>query len=132
MQPIRIHEDNAVAIEAALHKANGAALTHTFNCYSDIEAEADLASSRLGELGLPVKLWKGARFRTWSGGRVAKSYKYSRQATMVTLERRATGWFLVDVQQTAVWEKPPEPQLCVTRYQADEAQRRFAERYTIL
>ena len=50
--------------------------------------------------GLPKKEWKGLRFKFNPNAQdFPRAYKYNPEATVVTVERFASGWFVVNVSR---------------------------------
>ena len=95
MKPIRITESNAPAVEAALEAVNGRASTHAFTAYSEIAPLAVAAENAVLTLLDSQRHAVGARYVATSGAPVANRYDFKRRGTIATLERRATGWFLI-------------------------------------
>ena len=102
MKPIKIDKDHEALVEAALRAVNGKAIAHTFQSFHEIEALATAAEKRLDGLGIPKAERAGARFSKRSGGKLPNAYKYSVNVTWVTLERRSSAWWLVEIHQTHV------------------------------
>ena len=115
MRMIRIAEENDDLIEKALEAVNGGAVLHTFCSFYEIEEMAKIFEERLSIL--QKKDWNYAKFVAVSGKKVAKCYKYARKATKITIERRPSGFFLVDVAEEKIYEKPPKPELILTKDQ---------------
>ena len=97
MKPIKITEANSVAIVMALDAVNGKAWNHTFSTYKEIANLASDAETRVVGLVGSQKAAVGAVLKAVSGQKVANSYKYTRTGTRVYIERRSTGWFLIDI-----------------------------------
>lgn len=102
MKAIQIVEANADAIKAALHAVNGRSVGHAYTEYSEVADIAAAAEKRLAELLPNLKAYKGARWAEVSGAPVANAYRYMRDATAVTIERKSSGWYLVDVRSVRV------------------------------
>lgn len=122
MKPIKIDPKNAREIHAALDAVNGKARTFTVQMSSEVRAFAQEAEAQLAML--PKQQRVGARAVCRPEGPKA-GYKYPAKSTGLALERRATGWFLVNVTETTVY--PKSRRVCdvtITREQADEIQRR--------
>lgn len=96
MKAIKITDKNSAAICAALAAVNGKATEHTWTTFGDIDYLAKVAERQLVDLVGSEKAAVGARYKATSGNKVAKAYKYTRAGTAIILERRSTGWFLVD------------------------------------
>lgn len=97
MKAIKITETNSVAITLALIAVNGKAWDHTFNIYEAIAIIAAEAEAQVVEIVGSQKAAVGAVLKAVSGQKVANSYKYIRIGTRVVIERRSTGWFLIDI-----------------------------------
>jgi hypothetical protein len=104
MKEVKITQSNAQKIEAVLREINLRSTAHTYVSFADIEALVADAESRLIKLLSAKKHFLGAVFVATSGSAVANSYKYSRDATSVTLMRKAGGWFLTDAVSTKVYK----------------------------
>jgi hypothetical protein len=104
MKEIKITQANAQKIEAVLREVNQKSTAHTFFSFYQIEALIVDAEKRLTNLLIAKKHFVDARFDATSGYAVANSYKYSRDATCVTLTRKPTGWFLNDAVSTKVYK----------------------------
>lgn len=102
MKAIKITIAGGAAIEAALHDVNGRSTSHAYTKYDEIAAIATEAEKTLGEL-LYKKDYAGAVWRETSGSAVPNSYRGIRNGTAVTLERRSSDWYLVNVQQVPLF-----------------------------
>ncbi len=132
MKPIRITEQNRAAIVAALANVNGKATAHTFTTYQQIEQIAAAAEKQLIGLVGSQKAAVGARFEATSGDKVANAYKYARIGTRVKLERRATGWFLIDAMEWMLYQNGGDRRLTLTAAQDARAVELFRAGYTTL
>jgi hypothetical protein len=103
MKATRITEQNQSAIVAILAAVNGKSTAHTFTTYSEIEQIAAQAEKQVIDLVGSQKAAVGARLKATSGEKVPNAYKYSRDGTQVTIERRASGWFLVDARHATLY-----------------------------
>jgi hypothetical protein len=94
---MKINVTNFDKIEQALAIANGRAtvrLAHRQNA----EAYVVIIEKALTEKGIPKNLWKGLKFRVMPGAeKLPNAYfnKGAPSATSFTLERMASGWFMV-------------------------------------
>jgi predicted short-subunit dehydrogenase-like oxidoreductase (DUF2520 family) len=104
MKEIKITQANAQKIEAVLREVNHKSTEHTYARFDQIEALVADAESLLIKLLSAKKHFPGAIFNATSGASVPNSYKYSRDATCVTLTRKPTGWFLTDAVSTKVYK----------------------------
>jgi len=131
MKPIKITKDNHAAIEATLGAVNGRASSFAITGYWQVQKVADAAESRLETLPKAERV--GAMAAHVPDGPAAKAYKYSAASTRLTLERRATGWFLTEIARTEVYPGTSGYlQLSITQAQADEIARRAVAGFRIL
>lgn len=130
---IKICEKNIAKISAALAAANGKSTAHTYANYADIEKLVERATEyENGFLRyIPKKNRAGIKIDFISGDGVARTYKYSRTATAVTLLRGAVGWFLTGVQQTTIYEAGGDETVQLTQYQSDCLHATLSSRYTV-
>jgi hypothetical protein len=133
MKAIKISLENAAAIEAALKSINGRSDAHCYTTFGEVFDLTESAEQKLDGLFLPTSLHKGAVWKETSGGKVANSYKgITRNATRITIERRSTGWFLVDVAQASIFKQGGGAgRLTLTAEQAKEAAARFASQFSV-
>jgi len=112
---MRINLKDTDAVRAALAAVNGKAERHAYTLPSEIAAVADDAERQLARLDVPKAARKGARYVSQSSGNLPKAYKYKATGTVVTLERGASAWFLVDVAACDIWPgKAPIYRLTLT------------------
>ncbi len=107
MNAILTAEKNKSVIEAVLKSVNGRATAHTYNSFEEILAAADKAEKTALELLGSKKEAIGAEWKQTSGERVANAYdrrSHTRVATGITLSRRPSGWFLVDVEPATIYK----------------------------
>lgn len=95
MRSIRIAAESAEAIKNYLATVNKSATEHTFT-FAELVEVSDLAEKEVMKCVLKRNA-PGARFVAKSGWKVASAYKYSRICNKAILERRPSGWFLVDL-----------------------------------
>jgi hypothetical protein len=117
MKEIKIILEKAQKIEDALREINLRSTAHTYTSFADIEALIVDAEKRLTNLLVAKKHFPGAVFVATSGGSVANAYKYSRDATSVTLMRKASGWFLTDAVSTVIYKEGGKKSLRLTAAQ---------------
>jgi len=117
MKEIKITQANAQKIEAVLREINLKSTAHTYTRFDQIEALIVDAESRLTSLLKAKKHFTGAVFEATSGFGVCNSYKYSREATCVTLVRKAGGWYLADAVSTAIYQAEGKKILRLTESQ---------------
>ena len=102
---IKLTKENADKINAELEKVNGKSTTHTYSYSHEIFKVVGEMENLLLELYIPMKQRKGAICKSVSGKKVANSYKYSRKATSITLERGAKEWFLTHIKSVDIGKK---------------------------
>ena len=102
---IKINDKNRAALQAALEKANGNAIAHTFRHSSQIIECAVYAEAKLQTLGLAKASRSGVIAAATSGGSVANAYKYPRIASTAVLKRGSSAWFLITVSTAETFRK---------------------------
>ena len=117
MKEIKITQANAQKIEAVLREINLKSTAHTYTRFDQIEALIVDAESRLTSLLKAKKHFTGAVFEATSGLGVCNSYKYSRDATCVTLVRKAGGWYLIDAISAVIYQAEGKKILRLTESQ---------------
>ena len=117
MKEIKITQANAQKIEAVLREINLKSTAHTYTRFDQIEALVEDAESRLTALLGAKKHFVGALFDATSGFGVCNSYKYSREATCVTLVRKAGGWYLIDAISAVIYQAEGKKILRLTESQ---------------
>ena len=117
MKETKITRANSQKIEAVLREVNLKSTAHTYTRFDQIEALIVDAESRLTSLLKAKKHFTGAVFDATSGFGVCNSYKYSREATCVTLVRKAGGWYLADAVSTAIYQAEGKKILRLTESQ---------------
>lgn len=131
---IRITEENATAIEAALHAVNGTARQHSFTDYAEIAAVAESAEKEVVALVGKTHA-AGATWVETSGQAMCNAYAKkarTRVATTVKLERRPSGWFLASITKTEIWQAGGGAwMLTLTQAQADRATEIFRRRFSV-
>ena len=127
---IKLTIKNNAAINAELLKVNGKAEAFTVICTNQILQAIKRAEEKLA--ALPKSQWKGAKVMFRPAGPSANSYKYNAKSTRVYLERGATDWFLVKVQEDAVSPKEKEfLYITISADQAAEIQRRAIAEFSV-
>ena len=104
MKEIKITLANAQKIETVLREINAKKIEHTYTRFDEIESLVVDAESRLTNLVGSKKNFVGALFYAASGAAVPNAYKYSRDATSVTLTRKSSDWFLTDAVSTKIYK----------------------------
>ena len=117
MKETKITQANAQKIEAVLREINLKSTAHTYTRFDQIEALIVDAESRLTSLLKAKKHFTGAIFDASSGFGVCNSYKYSRDATRITLVRKAGGWYLIDAVSTVIYKEGGKKILRLTESQ---------------
>jgi tRNA G26 N,N-dimethylase Trm1 len=132
MKPIKIVQENAAQIEAALEAVNGRARTHTFRHFVSIESLAQRAENDLEAFGVTKANRKGATFYATSGGYLPNRYDNKAIQTAVTLERGSSHWYLVEIHREALYPRQnAKRHLTVTQEHADEACKRLLATVTV-
>ena len=103
MKEIKILKQNAAAIEAALAEKNGSATEHTFSTFSAIKDIAERSEAKAYALLQSKNDLIGTIVTCQSGRSVANSYRGKRVATLVTIRRKAGGWYLTGVSRLTTW-----------------------------
>jgi len=117
MKEIKIILANSQKIEAVLREINLKSTAHTYVRFDDIESLVEDAEKRLTNLLVAKKYFIGAIFDATSGFAVPNSYKYSRDATSVTLTRKSSDWYLVDAVSTTIYKQGGKKTLRLTESQ---------------
>jgi len=130
MKPIKITLDNSAAIQAALNLVNGAATAHTASANSILKL-AMLAESKLISLVGSKKNAPGAVANWSSGEALPNAYKYSRQISFITIERRAKNWYLTRVSLVTAWREAGKVSLVLTHEQNVIAINKFTTQYYV-
>lgn len=127
-----VNVNDVVAIEVALKRINGKSVAHTYTTHFEIDHVAAAAEQKLQTLGLPKADRIGAKVVATSGEKVPNAYKYSRQATIVILLRKSSGWFLVDTAGTDLYPgQHGGSKVILTQRQADKAHEVFARQFSV-
>lgn len=130
MKAIKIVEENSTAIEEALKEVNGRSTDHAYTRFFEVAAVSETAEEKLGEL-LYKKDFPGAVFTSVSGHEVPNSYRGSRNATSITIERRSGAWYLTTVSRVILWTEAGKDKLFLTPEQHIAAVARFAKQYHV-
>ena len=131
MKEIKITLANAQKIEEALRKINLRSTAHTYVNFSQIEALVEDVESRLTNLLGAKKHFLGAIFDAASGAAVANAYKYSRDATCVTLTRKGSGWYLTAVVSTKIYKDGGKKTLRLTAAQDAIVYKKMRTNYSL-
>ena len=131
MKETKITRANAQKIEAVLREVNLKSTAHTYTRFDQIEALIVDAESRLTSLLKAKKHFTGAVFEATSGFGVCNSYKYSREATCVTLVRKAGGWYLIDAISAVIYQAEGKKILRLTESQDAIVYKKIRTNYSI-
>ena len=131
MKETKITQANAQKIEAVLREINLKSTAHTYTRFDQIEALVEDAESRLTALLGAKKHFVGALFDATSGFGVCNSYKYSREATCVTLVRKAGGWYLIDAISAVIYQAEGKKILRLTESQDAIVYKKIRTNYSI-
>jgi len=131
MKEIKITQSNSKKIEAALREINLKSTAHTYTSFDQIEALIVDAEKRLTNLLVAKKNFVNAIFDATSGAAVANAYKYSRDATRVTLTRKGSGWYLTAVVSTVIYKDAGKKSLKLTCDQDAIVYKKMRENYSI-
>lgn len=102
MKAIKINEENKMKIENALKAVNGRSEAHAYTQASEIEAIAERAENELTCL-VYKKDAAGAEYVSISGDAVSASYRGMRNGTKIVIQRRSTGWYLIDAEAVLLY-----------------------------
>ena len=128
---IKVSKENAAAIEAVLHAANGKSYSHAYTSFAEIVGVANFAEQELTKLLGGKTNWTGATVHDRSGGELPNSYKYSRQCTAIKLERKSTGWFLSSASSVLAYKEAGKTSLVLTQKQDELAIAKLRKAYTV-
>jgi hypothetical protein len=128
---IKVEKTNAVAIEAALRAVNGRACDHAYTMADEIEKIAQECELQMLELVGSKKAAVGALAESTSGKEMPNAYRYSRIGTTVTIQRCASGWFLVGVASATLYQAGGRARLTLTAEQDSRAVARFRSQYQV-
>ena len=131
MKEIKITQANSKKIELALANANGKSTAHTFVNFAQIEELIADAESRLVNLLGAKKHFPKAIFDATSGAAVHNAYKYSRDATCVTLTRKSSEWYLVAAVSKVIYKEGGKKILRLTEDQDTIACEKMRTNYSI-
>lgn len=131
MKAIKITAANAAAIQAALVAVNGRALSHTFTADEILEDALSAEFKVIALLG-NKKDAVGATVFSRSGSKLPNAYKWARQINTMRIERRASGWWLIDLDNDTVNDKSAAYlRLTLTPEQDAKAVAKFKKSYGV-
>ena len=119
---IKIQATHAQRIEDALKVVNGRAERHAYTTYAEIAAVARDAEIVLDNLNVLKADRPGTRVTMVSGQKLPNCYKYAPVRTVISLNRRAAGWYLSGVAASSDHGATHQPRLHAL-ISADAAQR---------
>ncbi len=131
---IKVEQKNAEIIESALKAVNGRATQHTYTGFYQIDAVAAFGEKDVLALVGSKKAAVGAVVESTSGMKVSNAYAKRarvRVGTTVTLERCATGWFLVGVAAAEIFQEGGKDRLTLTEAQDAAAGARLRSQYRV-
>ena len=100
---MKISIKNDAKINAALLAVNGRSASFCYTGAHEIRALAVRAEEKMAERGVYKKHAPGSVLTAMQSGPTANRYKYSANATRVTLLRTSGGWFLTGVAMGSVY-----------------------------
>jgi hypothetical protein len=125
MKQLKIIEGNETEIADLLFSVNGRASQHTFNVAEIFGIARDAENAAVALLG-SKKAIVGAQVSMRSGGAVPNAYKYARQMNFITIERRSSCWWIIDLDNRESYEQAQgRLRLTLTPAQAESAVARF-------
>ena len=126
-QRIKIADENFDFLYAALEFVQHRCSVNTIGVRGLLNL-ANTAEKRLEELGLPKSARAGAKFEYHDSGPSANAYKYAQGATMVTIDRGTSAWYLTDVRRVEVYPRQSglakitlskaQDELCVSKFRS--------------
>ena len=131
MNNIKFDIKNAAKINALLDSVNGRASGHTYCTFTEFKTDAENTISRVEKLLGGKKHCVGAKFSIESGNSVKSAYKYTRIGTRLSLECRASGWFVTDIQRADIWARGGECKIVLTQAHHDQAVKVLSDGYLI-
>ena len=132
MKSIKFTESNADKINTILAEVNGRAGDHVYRSYEDLAADAGNVIKKIETILGGKKYCVGAKFSVESGNSVKSAYRYTRIGTRISLECRATGWFVTNMQRVDIWAKGGESQIELTPAHHDQAVTVLKRGYSIV
>jgi hypothetical protein len=131
MKALKIELSNTTAIESALHSVNGRSASHSYTTFEEVVKISERFEQRVYDILGSKKEMVGAVVRSESGSSVAKSYKGKRASTVVVLERKSTGWFLVSINRGELWNDGGREYLTLTAAQDARAVEVLRKNYAV-
>ena len=131
MKNIKFDIKNAAKINALLGEVNGRASDHTYHSFNNFSVDAEALIWKIENILGGKKYCVGAKFSIESGGSVKNAYKYTRIGTRISLECRASGWFVTNIQRADIWAKGGESKIVLTQTHHDQAVKVLRNGYQI-
>ena len=131
MNNIKFDIKNAAKINALLGEVNGRASDHTYCKFTDFESDAENVISRVEKLLGGKKYCLGAKFSIESGDSVPNAYRYTRIGTRLSLECRASGWFVTDIKRVDIWAQGGKSAIVLTQAHHDQAVKVLSDGYLL-
>jgi hypothetical protein len=131
MKSIKINAANIQAITDALVAANGKACTHTFTANEIVDVALAAEFKVIALLGSKKDV-VGARMFASSGDKLPNTYKWARQINTMRIERRSSGWWLIELSNDTLNDKSAgSTRLTLTAAQDAKAVSRFKKAYQV-
>lgn len=127
---IKIAASSLEKIKALVASMHGKSTAHTFSA-EDILVLAATAERKLEAFGLTKAEMVGARISFYSGDEVPNSYKWTREGSVISIERRSTGWFIMALAGISLHKKPAKDAVVLTAAQDDAVVRRIRQQYAV-
>ncbi len=121
MKAIKFTAANSEKINAILTQVNGKATDHTYNKFTDMVADCNNQIARTENLVGGKKYAIGIKIMVESGYSVKSAYKYTRIGTQITLECRASGWFITNICRADIWASGGKSTILMTPAHHDRA-----------
>ena len=131
MKNIKFDIKNTAKINALLGEVNGRASDHTYLDFVDFKTDAERFILKIETLLGGKKHCVGAKFSIESGDSVPNAYKYTRIGTRISLERRASGWFVTDIKRVDIWAQGGKSAIVLTQAHHDQAVKVLSDGYLI-
>ena len=108
LMAIKIETEKLEAIQAVLNAVNGKAKKHTITDAEDVDSFAYDVEWDLRNRGVTLKAMRGVIAIFTPAGPRAASYRYKAETTRIDIERRSSGWYLINVERVPISAKQPE------------------------
>lgn len=114
--PIAIDPKNRALLQQCLDTLQGRAYADVLTA-DDVMNHANAAERSLESAGIAPSYRIGASFSVSPSGPSANAYKYSRDGTVIQLERKSRGWLLVRAFRVTVWPRQRGRQVLTMTFQ---------------